>query len=681
MLECVRQNSCVTITGSSGVGKSATLQHVVLKMADEGYDALLVTSPCDIVKFYHPNQKTLFIMDDFCGTYSINQTDLGNWEPVIERVKELIQNKLTKIIVACRLQVYKDERFKSLSIFRHNVCNLLSEDLCLTQTEQKSIAEIYMKTKVSKIIQYSALYDCFPLLCKLYHDNPGLSITDFFQNPFTVYETEIEKLKESKSFGKYCALALCVMFNNRLKEEVLTTGYLHKKTKIIIKNTCEACRLERSTSRLTLLDELDTLEHTFIKKENGIYRTLHDRLYDFLFYYFGKKMMQCLIKNAHTLCIKERFLLQIEADMDQFISIVPPTYHQIYIQRMIDDWTNGELQDTFDNINMKKTMFRQRILSYLNTLDISNQTKLAQIRDIDSKSTVLIHCCNAIDIPLIQWCCNHGVDVNLCRIDGLSPIYIASEKGDYEVVKILLDNKADTNKTWTYDISPLYIACEKGYTNIVKLLLENKAEINKCKTNETSPLYMACAKGYTNIVQLLLENKANTNICRKHEHSPLYMACYKGHKDIVKLLLDNNADINKCDTRAASPLFIACEKGHIDIIQLLLNNKADINSCKNDGTSPLYMACYKGYTDIVKLLLKNKADTNKCKNHELSPLYMACYQGHTDIVELLLDNSEYKDVCSNKETAPLFIARKKEYTDIVKLLLEKKTDNNKCNKK
>ncbi|CAC5412137.1 unnamed protein product [Mytilus coruscus] len=200
VLECIQENSCVTITASSGVGKTATLQHVVLKMADDGYDILPITNPHDIVKFYNPNQKTLFVIDNFCGTYSINQSDLYNWESVMTHFKELIHKPLIKIIVACRIQVYKDNKFESLSIFKTNVCNLLSENFCLSQAEKNSIAEMYLETKATAIIQYSDLYECFPLLCKLNRDNTELNVTDFLKNPFSVYAAEIEQLKKKEIF-------------------------------------------------------------------------------------------------------------------------------------------------------------------------------------------------------------------------------------------------------------------------------------------------------------------------------------------------------------------------------------------------------------------------------------------------------------------------------------------------
>ncbi|CAC5414088.1 unnamed protein product [Mytilus coruscus] len=218
VLKCLKENSCVTITASSGVGKTAILRHVALQMSTEGYDVLLVTEPGDIVKFYNPYQKTLFVIDDLYGNYSLNQIDIKVWDPVIERIKNILSNKLSKIIVSCRLQVYNDGKFES--IFKSCVCNLLSKSTCLSRTEKASNAEFYLKTKAHEITDYYDLYDCFPLLCKLCHENPSLNITDFFQNPFTVYESEIDKLQKKGFYSKYCALALCVIFNNNLNEKI-----------------------------------------------------------------------------------------------------------------------------------------------------------------------------------------------------------------------------------------------------------------------------------------------------------------------------------------------------------------------------------------------------------------------------------------------------------------------------
>ncbi|XP_071150273.1 uncharacterized protein [Mytilus edulis] len=269
VVTCIKENSCVLITASSGVGKTTILRHTALRMAREEYDVLLVTDPGDIVKFNNPNKKTLFVVDDLCGNFSVDQSDIKSWEPVMEDIIKILDKKQTKILGACRLQVYKDEKFESLLVFKTCVCNMLSEDMCLLEVEKQSIAELYLKTKSTKITPYYNLYDCFPLLCKLYHDNPELNVIDFFQNPFSVYEAEIDNLLKKGHLTKYCALALCVMFNNNLEAEILTDE-VNRKIRTMIENTCEACKLDRGTSRLVLLDELDSLQDTFIKKKKHV---------------------------------------------------------------------------------------------------------------------------------------------------------------------------------------------------------------------------------------------------------------------------------------------------------------------------------------------------------------------------------------------------------------------------
>ncbi|XP_052083265.1 ankyrin-1-like isoform X2 [Mytilus californianus] len=710
VLKCIKENSCVTIIASSGVGKTATLQHVVLKMADEGYDALLVTNPQDIIRFYYPNRKALYVIDDFCGTYSINETDLKNWDSVMKRIKELIEYKHIKIIVACRLQVYLDEKFESLSVFKINVCNLLSEDLCLSSTEKKSIAAIYLKTEASCIINYIDLHNCFPLMCKMYHDNPERNISDFFQNPFSAYEVEMEQIRIKGCLGKFCALSLCVMFNNELEEEVFTEDR-NTEIRTIIENTCKACRLEKGTTGFTLLKELDSLEHTFIKKIGGAYKTINDKLFDFLSNYFGKYMIQTLIKNGHSDLIKERFVFEREDGMDQFITVVPFEYHDTYIQRIIDDWSNGKVVTVFCNKNMYTPKFRQILHCYLKTLDKTYQRQLAQTRDSNNSDTVLVQCCLKGDISLMQWCCDHGVDVNLCRHDGMTPLYLSSKEGNTQVVKLLLDNRATINKCINNKASPLFVACQKGYIETVQMLLDNQADINKCTNDEMSPLFIACQNSHLDIVKSLLDNKASINKCMYTGASPLFVACQNGNSDIAKLLLDNDANIDKCMNEEVSPLYIACQEGYADIVQLLMNNNADINKCMDDETSPLYIACQnnhlqivqlllasksdideclyskvsplfiaclKGYHDIVKLLLLNITDINICMNNIASPLYIACQNNHLQIVKILLDHKAEIDTSMHYEASPLFIACQRGYTDIVQLLLNNNADSNKC---
>ncbi|XP_063426126.1 uncharacterized protein LOC134709933 [Mytilus trossulus] len=712
VLNCIKKNSCVTITASSGTGKTATLRHVALQMAKEEFDVLPVTDPVDIVKFGNPKQKTLFVVDDLCGNFSLDQSDIKSWEPIMEDIKKTLDKKQTKILAACRLQVFQDEKFESLSVFKSCVCNMLSENICLSKTEKKNLAQLYLNAKASEISAFYDIYDCFPLLCKLYHDNPKLIISDFFQNPFSIYEAEIDKLLKKGHHAKNCVLALCVVFNNMLKEEMFTEE-VNEETRAIIENTCEACRLDRGTSRLVLQDELDSLTHTFIKKERNMYKIIHDKIFDFLAKIYGQKIIYCLIRNADIGLIKERFLLEKKADMDQFITIIPTKYHQMYIQRMLDDWSKGKLQDVFNNINMKIPLFRQKLLCFLKTLDKSYQRHLAHICN-DSKienenrecvketttrpnifekrpkgfkifkindhtyDTSLLHCCYLGDISLVKWCCDHGVNINRCTNNGQSPIMMAYGHGQIKIVEILLDSGADYNKQDKRGQSLIMMACGHGQIEIVKMLLDRGADSNKCNDDGQSPIMMACEHGHTDIVKMVLDRGADSNKCNDDGQSPIMMACEHGHTDIVNMLLERGADYNKCNKRGQSPIVMACEHGHTDIVKMLLDRGADYNTCENWGYSPAMKACDYGRTEILKMLLDRGAICNgDCKFEQL-PLIRACELGHTETVKMLLDRGASCNKYDSYYKTPVLKACENDRTELVKMLLDRGANCNKC---
>jgi len=69
---------------------------------------------------------------------------------------------------------------------------------------------------------------------------------------------------------------------------------------------------------------------------------------------------------------------------------------------------------------------------------------------------------------------SNKTDVN-ASIDGRHPIHYASDYGQHDVIKYLLDNGADVNAKDKHGISALLAAIWEGHTECVKLLLERGA--------------------------------------------------------------------------------------------------------------------------------------------------------------------------------------------------------------
>ncbi|VDI39011.1 Hypothetical predicted protein [Mytilus galloprovincialis] len=126
------------------------------------------------------------------------------------------------------------------------------------------------------------------------------------------------------------------------------------------------------------------------------------------------------------------------------------------------------------------------------------------------------------------------------------------------IVQSFLDDtycntQSQINRIEPYRISPLHIAAQRGNTDIVNLLLLYNAlpnYDNNCP-EIASPLLTASSKGYTDIVQLLLKNTSNSDvrtkpylieISRLNLESCLFVAVEKGYHKVVKLLLKYKTD-------------------------------------------------------------------------------------------------------------------------------------------
>jgi len=133
--------------------------------------------------------------------------------------------------------------------------------------------------------------------------------------------------------------------------------------------------------------------------------------------------------------------------------------------------------------------------------------------------------------------CNTSETVEVLANKGKTPLEWAARKGHTEVIKVLLNNKADVNVSRPTDgVTPLYIAAQNGHTEVVKLLLANKVDVNASMNEGATPLYIAAQNGHTEVVKLLLANKADVNASRANGERPIDAARRNQHLEIIQLL-------------------------------------------------------------------------------------------------------------------------------------------------
>ncbi|XP_063438384.1 ankyrin repeat domain-containing protein 29-like [Mytilus trossulus] len=129
----------------------------------------------------------------------------------------------------------------------------------------------------------------------------------------------------------------------------------------------------------------------------------------------------------------------------------------------------------------------------------------------NSGNTPLIMACCDGYTDMVQWmfyvhknvCFDFNVDQ--CRNSKATGLFIASQEGHIDTVKLMLERNPNIAQGNMHGSSPLNIASMHGHTGVVRLLLEKRSNVDICDIDGSSPLLWASKEGYKDIVELLLE--------------------------------------------------------------------------------------------------------------------------------------------------------------------------------
>ena len=108
-------------------------------------------------------------------------------------------------------------------------------------------------------------------------------------------------------------------------------------------------------------------------------------------------------------------------------------------------------------------------------------------------------------MELFQLLLKHGASPGYQDKDGRTALNIAVDKGDMEMVRLILEHAGDPNTTdnklgW----SALHCACEKRNTALVTMLLEHGADGDLKSNKGDTPLDIARAGKQLDVVRLLV---------------------------------------------------------------------------------------------------------------------------------------------------------------------------------
>lgn len=192
-------------------------------------------------------------------------------------------------------------------------------------------------------------------------------------------------------------------------------------------------------------------------------------------------------------------------------------------------------------------------------------------------------CCGGF-LEVADYLIKHGADIEL---GASTPLMEAAQEGHLDLVKFLLENKADVHaQTQTGDTALTY-ACENGHTDVAEVLLYFGAELEHLSEGGRTPLMKACRAGHICTVKFLIQKGADVNRqTTNNDHTPLSLACAGGHQQVVELLLAHGADPFHKLKDNSTMLIEAAKGGHTGVVQLLLDYPTSIPPQQNQ---PIYI--------------------------------------------------------------------------------------------
>ncbi|XP_041040808.1 protein phosphatase 1 regulatory subunit 16A isoform X2 [Carcharodon carcharias] len=249
----------------------------------------------------------------------------------------------------------------------------------------------------------------------------------------------------------------------------------------------------------------------------------------------------------------------------------------------------------------------------------------------------------------------------------------AASRNDVEEVRQLLEIGVGPDLYNEDGLTALHQCCIDDYEDIVKLLLEAKANVNACDSELWTPLHAAATCGHLHLVQQLIQHGANLMAVNADGNMP-YDLC---EDDVTLDYIESAMAQQDITQEKIDEARMATERWMIKDIRRLLETEVDLNSQNDVGTCLLHIAAANGYTEAAQLLLGHKAKVDLKDADGWEPLHAAACWGQVHMVELLvghganlnarsfLDETPI-DVCGDEEVRNKMLELKHKHDAIMK---------------
>jgi len=206
-----------------------------------------------------------------------------------------------------------------------------------------------------------------------------------------------------------------------------------------------------------------------------------------------------------------------------------------------------------------------------------------------------------------------GVSPDATRNTGATALSYAVMGRHLEVVKVLLEARADPNRD-TAGMTPLFLASENGDVEIVKALLRAGAKVDaklqavdedmRVRNGDTPLIAAASPTGTAAVTRVLLSAGADVNAKAENGKTAVLQAVAAENVAVLKALLEAKPDVKArmSGEEDFDALTLAVGKGRADLVQMLLAAGADPGVKIDNEVTLLEFAILSNQAEIAAML-------------------------------------------------------------------------------
>ena len=172
-------------------------------------------------------------------------------------------------------------------------------------------------------------------------------------------------------------------------------------------------------------------------------------------------------------------------------------------------------------------------------------------------------------------------------------LFSAAGNGDLQAVRHLLhqglrpDDHRDADR-WT----ALHHASCTGHTDIVRELVECRADVKAKDLKDCTPLHLAAQYDHVQVVEHLLQAGSRLRDVNADGNTALHLACWYGHLSVVRLMVNSPGGLRVLRVRCAqgrTPVDWAEARGHRAVEDFLRETEQSLQPQQEQGMGTRYM--------------------------------------------------------------------------------------------